>query len=85
MTYKVIFSQDAEKDLDLLDRKNRTRIIKKLDHIKGHPLDYVKHLVGIPLYSLRVGDYRVIMDIKTKEILIFVIKVGHRSKVYGNP
>lgn len=83
MTYKVIFSQNAKGNLDLLDIKNRTRIIKKLDYIKEHPLDYVKHLVGIPLYSLRVGDYRVIMDIKTKEILIFVIKIGHRSKVYG--
>lgn len=84
MTYKVIFSQDAEKYLHLLDRKTRTRIIKKLDDIKERPLDYVKHLIGISLYSLRVGDYRVIMDIKRKEILIFVIKVGHRSKVYGS-
>jgi mRNA interferase RelE/StbE len=84
MTYKVIFSYDAEKDLNLLDKNIRTRIIKKLDGIKGQPFNYVKHLVGIPLYSLRIGDYRVIMDIKAKEILIFVIKIGHRSKVYGN-
>ncbi len=81
MTYMVIFSQDAERDLGLLDKKTRTRIIKKIDSIKEQPFDYVKHLVGIPLYSLRVGDHRVILDIKTKEILIFVIKVGHRSKV----
>lgn len=82
MTYKVIFSQDAEKDLDLLDKKIRSRIIKKLDDIKEQPFDYVKHLVGIPLYSLRMGNYRVIMDIKIKEILIFVIEIGHRKKVY---
>ena len=53
MTYKVIFPQDAEKDLNLLDRRARTRIIKKLDDIKENPLDYVKHLVGIPPLQLK--------------------------------
>ncbi|MGI0134472.1 MAG: type II toxin-antitoxin system RelE family toxin [Candidatus Micrarchaeaceae archaeon] len=43
---------------------------------------YVKRLVGIPLYSLRVGDYRVLMDIKNRDMLIFVVRVGHRSGAY---
>ncbi len=84
MTYLVILSQSAETELGLLEQRDRNRIILKLDSIKEQPLNYVKHLTGVPLYSLRVGEYRVIMDIKNKEMVIFIIKVGHRSKVYDN-
>ncbi len=84
MTYKVIFSQVAEKELESLEKNVQNRIISKLDSIRQRPLSYVKHLVGVPLYSLRIGDYRVILDIKNKEIIIFVIKIGSRSKVYND-
>ncbi len=84
MTYKVILSQDAEKDLESLEKDVRNRIVLRLESIRENPQSYVKRLVGVPLYSLRVGDYRVIMDIKNKEIIIFVIKIGHRSKAYNN-
>ena len=84
MTYNVILSQSAENELGLLEQRSRNRIILKLDSIKEHPLNYVKRLTGVPLYSLRVGDYRVIMDIKNKEMVIFIIKVGHRNKAYDN-
>lgn len=82
MDYQVIWSQRSKKDLEAFDNKVRSRIIAKVESIKEQPFNYVSRLVGVPLYSLRVGDYRVIMDIKSKEVLIFVIKVGHRRNVY---
>ncbi|MGI0141821.1 MAG: type II toxin-antitoxin system RelE family toxin [Candidatus Micrarchaeales archaeon] len=83
MSYQVTWSQRSRTDLEALDNKISKRIIAKVESIKEQPFSYVKHLVGVPLYSLRIGDYRVIMDIKNKEMVIFVIKIGHRSKVYG--
>ncbi len=83
MSYQVTWSQRSRKDLDALDDKLRRRIITKVESITEQPFSYVKHLVGVPLYSLRVGDYRVIMDIKNKQMLIFVVMIGHRKKVYG--
>ena len=82
MSYKVIWSQRAQKDLAKLDSNVRNRIVAKVESIKGQPLDYIKHLTGVPLYSLRVGDYRVILDISTSQILIFVVRTGHRSGIY---
>ena len=84
MTFNVIWSEQSKFVLKTLDKSVSTRIIAKVESIKENPLDYVKRLVGVSIYSLRVGDYRVIMDIKNKEMVIFVIKVGHRSKVYDN-
>ena len=82
MSYQVIWSQRARDDLTALENKTRDRIISKVESIKEQPLSYTKRLVGVPLYSLRIGDYRVIMDIKNKQMLIFVVGVGHRKGVY---
>lgn len=84
MTFSVIWSEKSKLVLKTLDKSVSTRIIAKVESIKENPLDYVKRLVGVSIYSLRVGDYRVIMDIKNKEMVIFVIKVGHRNRVYDN-
>ena len=83
MSYQVTWSQRSKKDLEALDKRIRGRIIAKVESIKENPFDYVKHLVGVPLYSLRVGDCRVILDIKTNQMLIFVIKVGRRKSIYN--
>lgn len=82
MTYRVILSQNAEKELASLDIITKKRIIMKLDNIKENPFNYVKRLTCISLYSLRVGNYRVILDIKNKQMVIFVIRVGHSHDVY---
>ena len=83
MIYSVIWSEKARKDLQELDKKISNRIIAKVESIKEQPFSYTKHLIGIPLYSLRIGEYRIIMDIKNEQMLIFIIKIGHR-KMYIN-
>ncbi len=80
MDYKVDFSQNAKKDLDKLEKEISVRILKKLKEIKEDPVYYTKRLVGSMLYSLRVGDYRVLMAITPSRI--FIVKIGHRREVY---
>lgn len=82
MTYELIFTDKALKQLKKIEKKDRKRIIAALERIRIRPEDYVKKLVGDPAYSLRVGKYRVIMDINSGELLILVLKVGHRKNVY---
>ena len=33
-------------------------------------------------YRIRVGDYRVLYEVRDREILVLVIKIGHRREVY---
>ena len=82
MTYEIIFSDKAFKQLKKLERKIQERIIASLERIKIRPESYITKLVGDPGYKLRVGDYRVIMDIDKDKLLILVIKIGHRKKIY---
>ncbi len=80
--YVIKYSEDARIILKKLDRHIQIRIISTIERIQIRPFAYVKKLVGNPYFRLRVGDYRVIMDIKENELLIFVIEIGHRSRIY---
>jgi mRNA interferase RelE/StbE len=80
--YEIIFSRKAKKQLFKLERTIQEKIIFALERIRIRPEDYLTKLVGDPGYKLRVGDYRVIMDIDKTNLLVLVIKIGHRRDIY---
>ena len=80
--YSIEFTSNAEKQLYKLERKTQERIIRVLERIKIRPLHFVKRIVGSPYYRLRVGDYRIILDIRQDKLIIFVIELGHRKNIY---
>ncbi len=80
--YELLISDRAEKQLEKLEKQIQERIISALERIRIRPESYVERLVGDTAYKLRVGDYRVIMDVSKEKLLILVIKIGHRSRVY---
>ena len=82
MSFKVEFSKRAANDLKKLDSSSQKNIIAGLERIVVRPYDFVRKLMGSKYYRLRVGDYRVIMDIDNETLIIIVITVGHRKNIY---
>ena len=82
--YDLVYSQEVVKQLNKLERETQTRIISTLERIRIRPYPYVKKLVGCPYFRLRVGDYRVILNIMENKLMIFVIEVGHRKNIYND-
>ena len=82
LLYEIVFSRKAKKQLFKLERLIQERIISALERIKIRPESYITKLVGDPGYKLRVGDYRIIMDIDKSKLLVLVIKIGHRKNIY---
>jgi len=80
--FRLLYSDQSLKQLEKLEKGIRERIIKTLERIRIRPFPHIKRLVGIPYFSLRVGEYRIILDIKNKELIILVIEVGHRRNIY---
>ena len=80
--YSVEFSKIAEKQFYKLEKNVQIRITSALERCRVRPYAHVKKLVGNPYFSLRTGDYRVILDIKENKLIIFVIEVGHRKNIY---
>lgn len=78
------FSSQALKQLQKLPKSIQKRIIKKLDHYvkQQNPLRFADYLIdtSIGSYRYRIGDYRVIFDLKEQAIVILV--VGYRRDIY---
>ena len=83
MTYQIFFTDKAKKQLEKLEKVDQERIIKSLQRIRIRPEAYITKLVGDPEYKLRVGDYRVILDIEKEKLIILVLIISHRKNIYG--
>ena len=84
MSYEIIFTDTSRKQFKKLEKNIQERIIKALERIRIRPEVHVKKLVGDPGYRLRVGEHRVIIDIYKDNLIILVIKIGHRKNIYKN-
>lgn len=82
MRYQIIWSEPASEQLKKLDRQQAKRIFLKVSELQDDPFRYVTKLSGSSYYRLRVGGYRVILDIHRSCLVILVLKVGHRRKIY---
>ena len=80
--YETFLTNEAKKFLKKLNVKDQKRIISTLERCRVRPHSYVKKLAASPYFRLRVGDYRVILDIKGDKLLIIVIEIGHRKNIY---
>ena len=83
MSFRILISPQANKLLKKLETLMSERIKKKFKELSINP-ELGKPLTGklAGLWSLRVGDYRAIYQIRKSELLIIVLKLGHRKNVY---
>jgi mRNA interferase RelE/StbE len=80
--HEIRFSEKAAKQLDKLGQTMNDRIISVLDRIRPRPYDYIQILVGVPYYKLRVGDYRLILEVTQQDII--VVAIAHRKNAYDS-
>jgi mRNA interferase RelE/StbE len=84
VTYKIIVQPRARKAYLALDRTVRKRIGAAIDALATDPRPPgAKALVGMSgVLRVRVGDYRILYDVRDDELVILVIDVGHRREIY---
>jgi mRNA interferase RelE/StbE len=83
--YTVKYSSSAKKDIEKLSVEVGKRIKNAIEEMTDDPYSHVKKLKtssNSPIYSLRVGEYRVIMAIENSQLIILVLEIGNRSKIY---
>ncbi len=80
--YEIIFSKSAEKQFLKLEKNTQIRIKNSLLRIRTRPYAYVKKLVGEDEFKLRVGEYRILLDIDNGKLIILVINIKHRRNIY---
>ena len=88
MNWVYRFDERALKELKKLGHSAQREIIAYLDARiagKADPRRFGKALKAdlTGLWRYRVGDYRIICQIKDRELVVLVVAVGHRREVYG--
>ena len=86
--WQIEYAEKAARELLKIDRQAAKRIKKYLDERIATDEDprrfgeaLAEKLAG--LWKYRIGDYRVIVEIQDERVVVLVLRVGHRSKVYG--
>lgn len=89
MGWTVEISDVAEKQLKKLDKPMQKRILDYLDDRLENcknPRHFGESLKANKsgLWRYRIGDYRVICEIKEDKLVVLVLAIGHRREVYSN-
>ena len=80
----IIYSHQSLKDLKKLDKQIQKRIVQKLEFYvsQSDPLQSADKITDPSFgeWRFRIGDYRILFDVKEKRIII--LKIGHRREIY---
>ncbi len=82
MPYEIRWDEKALEFLRSIKQEDAQRIIKKVNSIVEFPRHYLDHLEEIKAYKLRVGDYRIVIDLDENKEIISILFIGHRKNVY---
>ena len=88
MKYKVVTTQKFDKAFMKLDKHTQRMIKSWIDkNLVGteDPRHHEKRLTSNRRgqWRYRIGDYRILADIRDSELVIVAIGVGHRRDVYN--
>jgi mRNA interferase RelE/StbE len=83
--FTVQYSKSARKSLKGMPRTTALLIVDKIEALACDPLapnNNVKKLTNHPGYRLRIGDWRVVYLVHEKVLVIAVVRIAPRGKVY---
>jgi len=84
MGHSVKYLESAKKALNSLPADVQRRIINATAALAETPRPSgCKKLRGRDAYRVRIGDYRVIYEIRDDELIVLIIRVAHRKEVYS--
>ncbi|MBM3319359.1 MAG: type II toxin-antitoxin system RelE/ParE family toxin [Candidatus Eisenbacteria bacterium] len=82
-SYKVVFKKSAAKDLREVPKRDLARILRNFRGLAEDPRPAgCEKLSGQEKYRFRRGRYRIVYEIGDAELVVVVVKVGHRRDIY---
>ncbi len=81
--YKITIKKSAAKELQDIPRKDLQKIVNRIKSLALNlrPIGSQK-LSARQQYRIRQGDYRMVYSIDDKELLVDIVKIGHRREIY---
>ena len=84
-SFRLVIKKSAAKEIERIEKIDRIRIIEKIRSLASDPRPFgSKKLSGQEKYRIRQGNYRILYQVIDDELIINVVKVGHRRDIYDN-
>ncbi len=81
--YEVRFKRSVAKDLRKIPNQDVKGILHRINMLAENPRGFgCTKLVGNSRYRVRLGSYRILYEIADDVLIIYVVKVAYRSRVY---
>ena len=82
-SYKPLIKASAAKELESIPKQDRRRIVATIASLSSDPRPPgCEKLSGHDQYRVRQGNYRLLYEIHDLDLIVVVVKVGHRRDVY---
>ncbi len=84
MSWNIEIERKAQKALKKIPDPYKSSIIEAINQLmeEARPQGCTKLKGATDLWRVRVNDYRIIYQIKDDQLLILVIRIGHRKDIY---
>ena len=84
MAYEIVYAPSAAKALRKLDRQVARRLLEAISKLAEEPrsAEGVQLVGGEGELRIRVGDYRVVYDVIDEEVVVLILRLGHRREIY---
>ena len=81
--YKIQIKPSAKKELGKLQKKDLQKVVNKIRSLSSDPRPTgCEKLSDEEKYRIRQGNYRIVYSIEDKQLIVIVVKIGHRKDVY---
>jgi mRNA interferase RelE/StbE len=83
--YRLVFKHSVAKDLRAFPKADVAAIFQRIEALADDPRPPgCEKLSAQERYRVRQGVYRILYEIRDQELVVIVVKVGHRGDVYRN-
>jgi len=84
MSYRLEVKESGQRELAELPTRIQRRIVRALEKLAEDPRPSGVHKIRgtEDAYRIRVGDYRVIYEVREKQLVVYVIRMRHRKDAY---
>jgi mRNA interferase RelE/StbE len=82
--YAILYRAAVKREMRHLNRDVVRRVDAAILALSDDPRPpgCVKLAGGMDLWRIRVGDYRVIYEIRDRQLIVLIVAVAHRREVY---
>ncbi len=81
--FRLSFKASVAKDLRQIPKHDVQSILQRIERLADDPRPSgSEKLSGQERYRVRQGTYRIIYEIREQELVVMVVKIGHRRDVY---